>query len=85
MVSFGRRRKHSAENALMLLEKYAAALEVYKAEADKLCDMLRSYGDRTSTLLELTLQRDREIEVHAEYHRLRKRLLHLLQLSSARN
>ncbi len=64
---------------------YSAALQLYKAEADKLCHMLWVCRDHRTTCveqLELMAQRDREIDAHAEYYRTRKRLLHAAQLSS---
>lgn len=55
-----------------------SALERYVVEADKLCQMLGAYNNRTIGVIEqvdLVAQRELENEAHAEYLRARKRLL----------
>ena len=78
-------RKKRLADLLHLQLSHISALENYKTEADKLCEMLWECKGRATTVLEqleLLLQRDREIEAHADYLRARKRLLHAAQLSS---
>jgi len=78
-------RKEAGNDFLHLHRECVSALQIYMAEADKLCRMLESCnGDATSATEQVALvaQRQKENEAHAEYHRLRKRLLRRARLDS---
>lgn len=68
-----------------LLVDCISALKIYLAEAEKLCEMIwRCRGDPSNVTeqMDLMAQRDRESEAHADYIRVRKRLLHAAGLSA---
>jgi hypothetical protein len=63
-----------------------SALEIYMAEADKLCRMLRECDGDARDVSEqgsLIAQERREHAAHAEYHRARKRLMRFARLNHA--
>jgi hypothetical protein len=68
----------STNDFLYRRNQFIIALEIYMAEADKLCQMLSACnGDAVNVAdqVALTAQRYRENDAHDEYIRARKRLL----------
>ena len=78
-------RKKSRSHFLYLRNECIAALEIYLAEADKLCQMLSACDGCTVNAADqvaLIAQRHRETTAHDEYIRARKRLLRSSGLAS---
>ena len=78
-------RKKDKNDFLHIRNEYIAALEIYLAEAGKLCHMLSACDGHAVNVAEqvaLLAQRHRENEAHGEYIRARKRLLRSARLAS---
>jgi len=78
-------RKKSRNHFLYLRNECVAALEIYLAEVDKLCQMLSACNGHAVDVADqvaLIAQRHREITAHDEYIRARKRLLRSSGLAS---
>ncbi|HEY3936898.1 MAG TPA: hypothetical protein VGL97_05685 [Bryobacteraceae bacterium] len=79
-------RKKVRNDFLHLHMECVSALEIYMAEADKLCQMLRDCDGDARDVSEqgsLIAQEQREHAAHAEYHRARKRLVRFAHLNDA--
>lgn len=78
-------RKKDRNDFLHIRNQYIAALEIYLAEADKLCHMLSACDGHAVNVADhvaLLAQRHRENDAHGEYIRARKRLLRSARLPS---
>lgn len=75
--------KKANDNFRRLHTDCASALEIYTAEADKLCQMLSACNGDANVAEQVALiaQRRRENEAHAEYARSRRRLLRAAHLN----
>jgi hypothetical protein len=79
-------RGKSRNDFLYLRNQCISALEIYVAEADRLCQMLSACNGHAVNVADqvaLIAQRQRENDAHAEYIRARKRLLRSSRLIPA--
>ena len=75
----------NSNDFLHIRNEYIAALEIYLAEADKLCHMLSACNGHAVNVADhvaLLAQRHRENDAYGEYIRARKRLLRSARLTS---
>jgi hypothetical protein len=78
-------RRKSRDNFLYLRNQCIAALEIYVAEANRLCQMLSACNGSSLNVADqvaLIAQRQRENDAHDEYIRAHKRLLRRSRLAS---